>query len=359
MDMGGVQSMIMNYYRNIDRSKVQFDFVVQDQELGYFDVEIESLGGKIFRIPSLNQIFQYYKTLDAILQENKYDIIHVHQNFANVHALIVAFNNKIKNRISHSHNAFPEKRLFRKVLKLGIRILINNLATEKFACSIKAGIWLYGENAYNSGQVKIINNAIDVEKFIYSHRMRTEKRKSLEVANKIVIGHVGHFNYQKNHDFLIDIFSNIIKKNSNAHLILVGKGENLDEVISKVKELQLVDNVTFFSDRTDVNELFQAFDFFVFPSFFEGLGIVLIEAQISGLKCFISDTITDEIDITENIERLSLSKSAEHWANTILKYISSRNDRKDLSNKINSAGYNILLESKKLEQIYLKMMEVK
>lgn len=352
MDMGGVQSMIMNYYRNIDRSKIQFDFVVQEKETGYFDREIELLGGKIYRIPPVKNIISYYQSLNKIFKENDYEIIHTHQNFANVHALFLAYINQIRNRISHSHNNFQERRIIRKFIKIWLRILINKFSTEKFACSINAGIWLYGKKMYDNGKVTIINNAIETEKFVFNMGIRERLRENLKLDNSLVVGHIGNFFEQKNHKFIIEIFEEIYKNNYNSVLLLVGKGELRVDIEKLVKNKGLDRNVFFLGVRKDISDLLNIFDVFIFPSFHEGLPVTLVEAQASGLKCIISDKITKEIDLTGLTEYLPLEKGAKYWANVVLNSDSNIIKRKNMAEEIIDNAYDIKLESLKLQKIY-------
>jgi glycosyltransferase involved in cell wall biosynthesis len=356
MDFGGVQLMLMNYYRNINRNLVQFDFLVQGNQNSTFDEEIRSLGGKIHNVTSMkDNLIKYNKDVRRILEKNNYEIVHAHQNFANIHSLTQAHKSKIKAIISHSHNAYPEKSVIKQIIKKFIQYRINKISTEKYACSIKAGEWLYGKKQLKKGFVKIINNGIDSEKFKFNKEISDKVRNELKIKNNFVIGHIGNFSNQKNHDFLIDIFNEIYKIKQNAKLVLVGIGE-LEEVIKKkVRNLGLENQVIFLGKRSDVNSLMQAFDVLVFPSLFEGLPVVLIEAQASGLKSIVSKEITSEVKITELIDYISLAESSKYWAENIIKY-DNREERKDTSNLIKDNGYDIREEAKKLEKLYLKMI---
>jgi len=358
MDMGGVQSMIMSYYRHIDRTKVQFDFAVQDTNPGLFDEEILSMGGKIYIINPVKKLFAYRKDLKKVIKQNKYTIVHIHQNFANVHGIIVAFFAGVKNIISHSHSNYDEKSFVKKIIKKFLTGIINKLANHKYACSKTAAIWLYGKKAVEKNKTVIIKNAISTEDYKFNAETRRKKREELGLSEKVVIGHTGSFAEGKNHSFLIDIFNEIYKTNENVHMIFMGKGSIEEDMKNKAKSLNLENNISFLGVRTDVNEILNAVDIFVFPSKFEGLGIVLIEAQASGLKCVMSDLVPQEAAVTDLVSVVSLDKSAEEWARCVLKELELSGDRRDMSEIIADNGYDISKEALKLQDEYLKMSNV-
>lgn len=355
MDIGGVQTMLMNYYRKIDKEKVQFDFIVQGEQEGYFENEILKLGGVIYHVRPMKNLFFYYRDVNKILKQNKYSIVHVHHNYANIHGLLISLLNGVENRISHSHNTPPEKSIIRRFIKKLIRLFINNISTHKYACSVAAADWLYGHKVIQKEEVTVIKNAIETDQFKFNCLARSKKRQELGLSNKIIIGHVGNFSGQKNHKFLIDIFNEVHKLEKNANLLLVGEGPKVHETMCKVDSLGLTDYVIYLGKRSDVNELYQAFDIFLFPSIYEGLGIVLVEAQAAGLKCVISDTITKEVSISELIEYLSLEKSAEEWAKIIIKKL-NLDQRENMLDAIKEYGYDIGNEAKKLEKMYIEMV---
>jgi glycosyltransferase involved in cell wall biosynthesis len=352
MDFGGVQSMIMNYYRNIDRKKVQFDFIVQGKEEGFYDNEIRSLGGSIYYVKSIKNLICYYIDIYKVLKQNDYKIVHVHQNFANIHGLLLSLINGVPNRISHSHNSYPESSLFRRLIKKIIQYTINKLSTNKFACSIIAADWLYGERQRANGNISVINNAIDTKKFIFEDLTRQRKRLELNVSDKILIGHIGNFSEQKNHEFLIDIFYEIYKIQTKAHLILVGQGELEGKVKRKVESMGLTGHVSFLGKRSDINELLNAFDIFLFPSLYEGLPVVIVEAQSTGLKCIISDEISKEIAISSLVTFVELGRPASEWAKLVLDKLENYS-RGDMEYVIQENGYDIFQESKKLQDFYI------
>lgn len=357
MDKGGVQSMIMNYYRNIDPTMIQFDFVVQDSEKGFYDDEIYGLGGNIYIAKNLTNIFGYYNSLNTILKQNKYQIIHIHQNFANVHSLLVAYFNKIPVRISHSHNDYPEKNLIRKIMKKNIKLFINILSTHRFSCSVNAGNWLYGVSQVKKGNVYVVNNAINTEKYSFNKKTRIEVRRELNLKDSIVIGHVGNFNTQKNHSFLIDVFEQYLKINKNSFLFLVGEGNLENTIRKKVESKNMNENVKFLGTQSDVEKWLNVFDIFLLPSLHEGLPVTLIEAQTTGLKCLISNEVTKDVALTNLLKYLSLDLSPDVWAKELNNMIDSSQLRTSMSEKIKFSGYDIKIQSKILSEKYFNMYD--
>lgn len=355
MDMGGIENFIMNIYRNIDRTKVQFDFFIHNDKDAIFEEEIRELGGKIFKIPHITKSGHraYIKNLKNFFKEHKeYKIIHSHRDELNGLVLKEAKKFGIKVRISHSHNAYPKYISFLgKLYKNYYLSQVNKYATERFACSQVAGEWMYGKNK----NFKIINNGIDVKKYTFNEKIRKIKRIELNLKeNEIAIGHIGRFVLQKNHEFLIDIFNELLKINNNYKLFLIGEGENQEKIKAKVKELNIKKNVIFLGVRKDINEVLQGIDLFLLPSFHEGLPVTLVEAQGAGLKCFISDTVTKEIDLECGLtEFISLEKSPEKWADIIDK--NKNYLRKDTTESLRKHGYDMTENAKNLQNIYLKL----
>lgn len=349
---GGVESVVMNYYRNIDRSKVQFDFICDKDSTNIPYDEIEKLGGKVILIPPYQKIFKYHKELKNILKKGNYKIVHSHINTLSVFSLFAAKKAGVPIRIAHSHSTTNKKEKKKNLLKQILRPFSKLFATNYMCCSELAGRWLFGDKAYDNGKVYLLNNAIDLEKFKYDENIRKEKRKELNISDDtIVIGHIGRFVEQKNHTFLIDIFNELHKKNQNSILLLVGQGPLKEEIENKVKDLGLTESVKFLGQRNDVNKLYQAFDVFVLPSLYEGLPVVGVEAQATGLLCILSDDMTKETKILESTVFMSLNVSANAWSTTILeslKKIVRKGTRKELSNN----NFNIKIESKKIEKYY-------
>lgn len=365
MNLGGAETMIMNYYRHIDKTKVQFDFLLHREDKGYFDDEIESLGGKIHRMPPITpqNYFLYKKRLKKFFSEHpEYKIVHSHLNALSSIILGVAKNENIPCRIAHSHLAVEPsvlKKIFKKntdikaTIKDSIQSLIRwkvaKVATNYFACGEKAGDWLFGKK--NRTKVKVVNNAINASLFKYNRTKSEKIKEEIGITNKKVIGHIGRFNEQKNHFLLIKIFHEIYKKNNNCVLLLIGTGNLEDKVKDKAKRLNIHQNIFFLGLRNDIPNLLQGFDVFLFPSLYEGLPVTLIEAQASGLKIITSSTITKEVDITGLIKFIDLQKPESVWAESVLNNLNY--NREDTSNQIKENGYDISENAKKMQIFYL------
>lgn len=351
---GGVESVVMNYYRNIDRKKVQFDFICDEDSKYIPRKEIESLGGKIILVPPYQKPFKYHKELKKILEKGKYKIVHSHISTMSFFSLWAAKSANVPVRIAHAHSTTNKQEKRKNLMKQILKPLSKVFATDYFCCSELAGRWLYGNKTYNHGRVYLLNNAIDVDKFKYNEEIRNKKRKELNIKkNEIVIGHVGRFVNQKNHEFLIDIFNEIYKQNKNSILLLAGDGPLKIEIENKVKELGLEKNVQFLGQRNDIDELYQAMDAFVLPSLYEGLPVVGVEAQASGLPCFFSSNMTEEVNLLDSTKFIDLNHTSKYWADKILKEIKSFT-RKDMSLEITNGNFNIKTEARKLEDYYLK-----
>ena len=352
MNRGGLETMVMNYYRKIDKEKIQFDFIVHREERGDYDDEIESLGGNIYRMPAIKpgNYRKYFKALDNFFKEhNEYTTVHSHINENSGFVLKYAKKYGIQNRIAHSHIA-DLKLDYKYPFRMYARMYLKPNTNKFFACSEKAGEWLFGKEGISNDQITILNNAVDTNLFKYNVNIRNKVRNDLNIEDKFVIGHVGRFNPQKNHKYLIDIFSEIYKLNNNAVLLLIGTGYMMDEIKLKVSELGLNDSVKFLGLREDIHNMMQAMDIFLFPSLFEGLPVVLIEAQAAGLKCVTSTGVTKESDITNSIEFIDLNVSAKEWANKIL---SLDVTRKDFSHILISKGYDSTNNVNLLNNFYL------
>lgn len=347
---GGVESVVMNYYRHIDRTKIQFDFICDEDSTNIPYEEIEKLGGRVILIPPYQKLFKYHNKLKKILKDGNYKIVHSHINTLSIFSLFAAKCAGVPVRIAHSHSTTNKKEKKKNLLKQALRPFSKEFATDYMCCSELAGRWLFGNKEYDKGNVYLLNNAIDLDKFKYDEKIRSEKRKKLNISDDtLVIGHVGRFVEQKNHRFLIDIFNEIHKQNSNSILLLAGQGPLMEEIKSKVESLGLEKFVIFLGQRNDIDELYQAFDVFCLPSLYEGLPVVGVEAQATGLLCIFSDDMTKETKVLDTTEFLSLKQSAEEWAYKILKKSKSFK-RKNCTNKISKKGFDIKKEANKLIQ---------
>ena len=351
----GVASFLMNYYRHIDREKIQFDFLSCSLLEDNYSLEIQRLGGIVYNAPSYKKnLFKYINFVRDVIVNGTYDIIHCHQFLLSVISLSIARKNGVKTRIIHSHNNFISSK-WKKLLVYLFRKFWPLFATDFFACSEGAANFLFGKKC----KYKIFNNAIEPERFIFNNTVRSSVRNDLCLPeNAFVIGYVSRFDKQKNHLFLIDVFQHIIRKNINAYLLLVGTGILQDKVKKYVTDLNISNNILFYGISKKVHELYSVMDVFVFPSLFEGLGIVGIEAQCAGLPVIASLNIPKEMQITPLVCWLDLKSGAEKWAEKALEY-STLKERMDMSEIITQNGYNVKTECKKMEIAYLRLTHEK
>ena len=354
LNKGGAETNLMNYYRNMERSQFQIDFLVH-RESGFFEDEILNAGSKIYRLPPILpwKLKEYKKAVcDFFDKHHDFDIIHGQCSELGVFIYEEAKRRNIPVIIAHAHNARMDrdiKLLFRWRWKNRMRKSIN----QYFTCGKEAAENLFGkELAKKAFQM---NNAIEVENFKFNVEVRNQKRAELNADKTINLINVGRFNTQKNQLFLLDIFAEIIKQNNNYQLFLVGLGDLEAKLKQKVKDLNLQEKVHFLGLRNDVPELLQAMDVFLFPSLFEGLPVSLIEAQTTGIKCVISDGVpVESVLVKENVQVISLKENAEKWANKILEI--KNFERKDVSEIIKQKGYDIKENAKKLEEKYRELL---
>lgn len=357
MEAGGTQALLMNIYRKIDRKKVQFDFLVVYKEKQFYDDEINELGGNLYKFSfreDLN-LLKFNNDLKKFFDEhNKYDIVHCHAYTIGYFCLKAAKEANIPVRIAHSHNN-ETVRDFKYLPKLFMQRKFTKYATDLFACSEEAGKYLFKNKKF-----EVLKNAIDSDRFIANNEVREQIRNELGLDGKFVVGHVGRLHPQKNHDFLIDVFEKIREKKKNAEMILIGTGPLENDIKKNVKNKGLTPYIHFLGNRKDMERIYQGMDIFVFPSIFEGLGIVAIEAQAAGIPLVCSEGIPPEANVSPLFKQLSLSDSVEIWTDESLKM--SRNELKhtNTQNYIINAGFDMNQVAKKMETYYLiKQGEVK
>lgn len=353
MNQGGVENFLINIYRKIDKKKIQFDFIYHTNEKCFFDEEILSLGGKIFRCPDYRIInhsayVSWWKNFFS--EHDKYKIIHSHlDSCANIH-LRIAKKFGLKT-IAHSHSTNDGKGYkanVKRILKVGF----NSCCDYKFACSEAAARWLYGKKLAENGKCDIILNGIDSEKFKFNEAIRKEQRTELLIENKLAIGHVGRFYPVKNHEFLLKCFSEVLKINKNACLLLIGEGPEKKRIEALAKDMGIYDEVKFLGLKSNVYDYMQSMDVFVLPSLYEGLPVTLIEAQAAGLPCVISDAVTTEAAVTENCVFKSLKSDCKDWAREIIR-LGRETLRTVTTRQIIDSGYDISNTAKKLSTFYL------
>lgn len=352
---GGTESLWMNYYRRLDRTKFQFDFLVESESQIINKKEIEELGGHVVIIPSYKNPIKYIKTLTKIFKENHYDIVHSNMNSLSVFTLKAAKNAGIKVRIAHSHSTSNKKEWKKNIMKNMLRPFSKMYATDYFACSELAGRWLFGDKAYNQGKVVIIKNAIDIEKFKFNVDNRESIRTEFNVSNnEVLIGNVGRMMAQKNQAFLIKVFAKYHDSNQNSKLMIVNDGPLLDELKDLAKNLNIYDSVIFVGPKADLYRYYSAFDLFTLPSIYEGLGIVLVEAQANGLNCVASTNVPSEADGTGNVKFVELDE--DKWLEILNKESYSRNEWNICKNKLIEAQYNIDDGANYLVNLYQKIL---
>ena len=355
---GGVETVVMNYYKNIDHSKIQFDFVVHDNDKVDITDIVEKMGGRVYKIPAYyKNIFGFMHSIYNIVRENKYNIVHCHMTTLGIFSLLPSWIAGAKVRILHGHSTTVKSETKRNLMKLVLRPFSTFVANRQFACSKMAARWLFGPDK----NVEIINNAIDVEKFQFNEHYRKTLREELGLENKFIIGHIGRFMYQKNHEYLIQVFNNIVQKIPSAHLVLVGDGPLRENILQKIENLGLSTRVTYLGLRKDVHKLYSLFDIFYFPSWYEGLGLVAIESQAAKLPILMSNFVPDEavvdstlakkLNITEHDINLWINETEQIYEYT---YQKSNNFsyRIGVNDIIKRNGYDIHKEAKRLEELY-------
>lgn len=353
MNRGGAETMVMNYFRNMDRTKVVFDFMVHRSEKGAYDDEIEALGGKIYHMPPVRpwSTAAYRKLLREFFKEHKeYKIIHAHMSELGLYAFQEAKKAGVPVRICHAHNrphGIDLKSFPRWYLKKSMMPYI----THMFMCSEESGCWLFGEK--NKDKFYQLNNAIDARKFRFDPEKREKMRQELGLEGKVVVGHVGRFNYQKNHTFLLDIFAEVVKKCPEAVLLMVGDGNLRPEMEKKAESLGIKDSVRFAGVRSDIPDVLQAMDVYAFPSLFEGLSVAVVEVQASGVPCVFSDRLLRCSQMTQNVEFLSLNENAETWADKILEF--AKLGHTDTLQQIRDAHYDIRENAPILQDYYYNL----
>lgn len=344
---GGMEAYIMNIYRNIDRTKVQFDFLVATPT-DYYKAEIESLGGKVYYYEnSIKGFFQYYRFLR---KHPEYKIIHSHRDFMSAIYLRIAKIAGVKFRIAHSHNSGRVG--IYKIVSYLLRPFVASAATHLYACGQEAGKWLFGKQEF-----VIAPNCIDVKRFAYNSDIRRIMREKLGFSETdFVVGHIGHYVTQKNHTFLIQVMSELLKKHSHVKLMCVGSGALKNNIIEQAVNLGISDNCKFCNTRNDIPEVLQAFDIIVFPSLFEGFSFAMLEMQASSLPIVCSDVIPSEINLTGDVCFLSLNESPAIWADKVWEIKESyKRISKNGAKIVSEKGYDIKETAKKMENFYLNL----
>lgn len=349
---GGISGCILNYYRHLDKSVFHFDLAMPDVNLGSNGKAFKALGCNIFKLPlkSRNPV-KYALVLYQIIKDGQYDAVHVNGNLTSFFPLIIALFAGVKIRVAHAHTARIQKSLsgiFRRFFSLCLTPLV---ATRLVACSLEAGVAIFGRRAVTSSKFMVLNNGIDVSKYAYSEEKRNQIRKALELGDKFVIGCVGNLGPEKNTIFAIDSFYEILKLRDNVTLIIIGDGELRNMLEKRVSDLEIEQHVRFLGRRNDVNDLLQAMDAFIMPSLYEGFSLAIIEAATSGLPLFLSTSINDNYSFYPERSFISLKEKPAYWAKTIMQY--KRNVDRQLCYKlIIDSGYDLETNYQMFERIY-------
>lgn len=358
MDRAGIETMLMNYYRHIDRQQIQFDFIVNKAKPGDYDDEIRRMGGRIFQSPGLNPLHypQYLRFVqDIVMQNPEIKILHAHNEAMGLYALNGAKHAGIKVRIAHAHNT-RIIRDYKWPLKMLCKQFLPSAATDLWSCGRDAGIYFFGQKNWET-RGRIIHNAIETDTFRFDPAVRTRMRQRYGLTDKVVLGHVGRFNVQKNHTRLLTIFAAFRRLQPNAVLVLIGEGELEAAVRAQAEALGLTDSVLFAGLQSNVSDWYQMMDLFLMPSLFEGLPVVGVEAQASGLGCIFSDAVPGEVLLSGCAVQCPLSASDAVWAGTILQMLSQCSDRAQGAEVVRRAGYDISVEAAHLQALYLQMSE--
>lgn len=352
MEAGGTQALLINLHRSIDRSKIQFDYLVEYEAPQFYDDEIQRLGGRVYRT-SFREDHNLPKFLGDLkrffVDHKEYDIVHCHCYTVGYFVLKAAEYGGVTVRIAHSHNNNMSGATV--PLKIIMRSLFPVHATHLMACSREAGKFLFGKRGFT-----VVKNAIDVGRFVYSEKVRGEVRRELGLGDSFVIGNVGRLHHQKNQSFLLEVFAKAAEMRPGARLLMVGDGPLKSELLAKAERLDVANCLTLLSNRTDVNRLYQAMDVFVLPSIYEGLGIVALEAQSSGLVTVCSDGVAEDANVSPLFERCTLSAPPERWAEAIVS-AEGRREPNAGPEGVRARGFDITANAKNLQEWYLKEAE--
>ena len=359
---GGVTSLILNIAEKIDNEKVQFDYLTFYDRKEFNEDRAKALGGKKYVVPIdhyknplIRSLFKFFYAI-KVIHSSEADIIHI--NGSKPYDVLVGVSAKlagVNTVFFHSHNSsMDNENGIKKIIMDLFKKLIPIISDYNLACSDLAAQFMFPSQILKEKKFTVIKNAIDVEKYRFSEEVRLEYRKKLKMENKLIIGHIGRFMPQKNHKFLIDIFAEIYKKRSDAVLVLIGNGELLDEIKEYVEKKQLKNAVCFYGTTNEVPQILQAFDCFLLPSFYEGLPVVGVEVQASGLPFVLTDTITKEVDFSDLVNYLSLEDEPEKWADCVIKCSELKRNRSKYPDIVKEAGFDISEETKKLTSLYEK-----
>ena len=352
-NLGGAESRTMDLYRHMDRERVQFDFLVHTGQEGHFDKEIMELGGHIYRVPRF-RIYNYFTYVKAMKNffGNHSDFAAVQGHMTSTAAIYLPIAKKagIPVTIAHARSAGVDKGM-KGIATRWLRRSLPDNTDYMFTCSRLAGISVFGLKAVEEGKTVFMPNAIDCKKFDYDPEVRSKIREELGISDKYVIGHVGRFHYAKNHEYLLRVFAALCEKGRKEYvLLLLGEGDKMEEMKHLARELKIEDRVYFAGNKSRVYDYYQAMDYFVYPSRYEGLPGTVLEAQVSGLRCLISDSICTEVSVTELVHTMGIEQEPEHWAD----YIEKTEDytRTSYLKEVSEAGFDVEAQAEKMMKFY-------
>lgn len=350
-DAGGISTVILNYYRYMDREKIHFDIAITTDVIGQNGHRLKELGCHIYHLPLKSEgLNKYTKSLKELLRKEHFDAVHVHDNETSYVALRIAKQMGIKKRIAHAHTSSPTSNLKQEIRRVSGCFLNSYYATNLIGCGILAGNRVFGKRNMKKSKSIVLPNAIDTEKFKYNSVIRNEVRKELALENKYVIGMIGRLDYQKNHLFVLNLLDSVYAINKNITLVLVGNGLNELVIKKLIREKHMEEYVKVLGRRSDVNRLYQAFDMFLLPSLFEGFPVAAVESITSGLPTLIADTITEELKFSELVEYIPLD--SKKWIDSILNCKENLH-RENSVNNVREHKLDILDTAKILEEVYL------
>lgn len=346
--LNGISSVIMNYYRQMKKNDIAFDFIAVNKIEEIYLNEMLSNGSKVYKLNRKKDLLKYCTKLYEIMKRNRYDIVHIHGNSATVSIeTTISYIVKIPVRIVHSHNTTCSNKKLHKLLYP----IMKKTYTHGFACGEDAGKWLFKDESF-----EVIKNGIDLNKFIYDRGISEKYKKKINSINKIVIAHVGNFVEQKNHTFIIDMFYELLEKNKIYKLMLIGDGPLMSQIIEKVNLLGINDSVEFVGKTTEVNKYLQAADIFILPSHYEGLPVVSIESQALGIPCLLSNNVSKEAKITELVEFLDVDTPISWVKNILGKSSYKKLDNISYHKYIKKNGYDIVFNAYNMQELYKKYL---
>ena len=357
MDSGGKKNLVMEYYRHIDKNKIQFDFICDSDSKAIPDEEIKSLGGRVYIIPPYQKILANMREMKRICKANKYPIMHAWNSTMNLFPMKVAKSTGIPVRISESLSMAHEGDWKTKIKKL-LRPMSKLYATHYMSCGDDCGRWQFGNELFDAGKVDVFKTVINTKFNDYNLELREKTRKDFGWEDKMVVGHIGRFTPQKNSVHLIEIFAAVAKKETKAVLCLIGDGELKNQMMAKIKELGIENRVDYLGRREDIQQFYNAMDCFLLPSLYEGLPVVGLEAESCGLPMFFSTEVTREANACELGHFIGLDESEDHWADEILKAMKENMPiRRSHAKEVADAGFDSASEAIRLQQYYFSALK--